>query len=258
MAELLSEREVVNLHETTEISLIAMAEKPQVLRSDIGPVRLPGRERDNAAVSVHVQFGAYLPHWTCPGGIYAITFRLADSLPQKLLASLAQERDEIVRRAASNKRSLSRSEVQRLTRLYEERIEKFLNQGIGQCRLREDRAAECVRDALLHFDGDRYDLVVWCVMPNHVHVVVHPRERVEIAKICHSWKSFTANRINQLQQLSGTLWQKESYDHLIRDEDDYNHAIEYVLENPVVAGLKNWKWVGYGGGFQAVTNAVYG
>ena len=89
-----------------------------------------------------------------------------------------------------------------------------------------------------------YDLPAWCVMPNHVHVVVRPREGHRLADILHSWKSFTATRINRLLGRTGRQWQREYYDHLIRDEREFGRIIQYILQNPAKAGLKHWPWVG--------------
>ena len=89
-------------------------------------------------------------------------------------------------------------------------------------------------------------------MPNHVHVVVHPRTGFDLPDILHSWKSFAANKINQLLKRKGTLWQPEYYDHLVRDEEDLCHAIQYVLANPVAAGIEDWEWFLRGTAFQAV------
>jgi REP element-mobilizing transposase RayT len=107
-----------------------------------------------------------------------------------------------------------------------------------------EEVAELVQKALLHFDGTRYSLLAWCIMPNHVHVVVRPRPEHPLESILHSWKSYTSKEIGKLVGKTGMLWQPEYYDHLIRDEDDLIHAIEYVLNNPQAAGLKDWRWVG--------------
>ncbi len=123
--------------------------------------------------------------------------------------------------------------------------EAFLNQRQGACWMKREDVAELVQNALLHFDGERYDLWAWCVMPNHVHVVVRPRLGHSLESILHSWKSFTSKKIAGLVGHSGAVWQTEYYDHLIRDEEDLIHAMEYALGNPDAAGLKNWRWVGH-------------
>lgn len=89
-------------------------------------------------------------------------------------------------------------------------------------------------------------------MPNHVHVVVQPfagkttkagtpAAYSELSDILHSWKSFTSKEANKLLRRSGEFWQAEYYDHLIRNESDFRHAVRYVLDNPIKAGLRNWE-----------------
>jgi REP element-mobilizing transposase RayT len=111
--------------------------------------------------------------------------------------------------------------------------------------MRDNRVASLVTKTLHHFDGQRYSLAAWCVMPNPVHVVVHPFAGItttaetavpqtELPDILHSWKSFTAKEANKLLRRSGHFWQAEYYDHLIRNEADFRHAVRYVLDNPIV------------------------
>jgi len=158
-----------------------------------------------------------------------------------------------VKTAEQMKRPLSEHEERRLVHLYSERVERYLDNGYGSCFMKDERVAKQVRDALLYFDGVRYSLAAWCVMPNHVHVVVQPFGKItggtpvplsELPDILHSWKSFSAKKVNKLLGRSGEFWQAEYYDHLIRSEADFRHAVRYVLENPIKARLRNWKWVG--------------
>ncbi|HEX2100344.1 MAG TPA: isochorismate synthase, partial [Candidatus Synoicihabitans sp.] len=213
----------------------------------------PGRDahatkegRSQGLGPLHVRRGAHLPHWTREHGIYAVTFRLADSLPQTVLAAWEAEREEIARRAEQQGRHLSPAEQERLRELHSERVEAYLDSGVGACYLSDDRIAGEVVAALRHFDGERYALHAWCVMPNHVHVIVHPFPGYKLDEILHSWKSYTAKRANQHRGEGGQFWQRESYDHLVRDESDYARLTRYVLENPTNAGLANWRWVGTG------------
>ncbi len=189
--------------------------------------------------------GSNLPHWTQHGAKYAVAFRLADALPQDVLNGWKQEREDIVLRADRQSRELTSHERQELDRLYSARIESFLDAGQGACHLRDPRIATLVQEALKHFDGQRYDLIAWCVMPNHVHVVLRPLAGNDLSDVLHSWKSFTAKEVNSVLGLSGQFWQEEYYDHLIRDEEDFNNQINYVLGNPLKAGLTDWAWSGY-------------
>jgi len=198
----------------------------------------------DALATVSIRQGAYLPHWTLEGATYAVTFRLADALPQEVLRSWLFERENILKTAQQMGRPLSEQEEKRLHQLHSEKVERYLDAGHGACWMKDDRAAEIVAKALKHFDGERYDLLAWCVMPNHVHVVMRPREGHELPDILHSWKSFSAKEANKVLGRKGEFWQAEYYDHLIRDEKDLEHCVEYILRNPEAARLKGWKWVG--------------
>ncbi|MEO5958988.1 MAG: transposase [Opitutaceae bacterium] len=97
-----------------------------------------------------------------------------------------------------------------------------------------------------HFSGSRYTLHAWCVMPNHVHAVLRPTAPHTLDAILRSWKSYTAHEANHLLDRSGPFWQRESYDHWIRDDADLAHCCRYTEENPVKAGLSRtpgeWPW----------------
>ena len=118
--------------------------------------------------------GAKLPHWTQTGATYAVTFRLADSLPATVVESWKREREEIEQRAKSQSRSLTWHERKELQHLYASRVDSILNAGQGACYLKDERIARMVQDALKHFHGEHYELIGWAIMPNHVHVVVRP------------------------------------------------------------------------------------
>ncbi len=193
---------------------------------------------------LNIRQGARLPHWTRQGATYAVTFRLADSLPSAVLESFKFERQDIVRTAKQMSRALTCQEEKRLAKLFSEKVEKYLDQGQGKCWMREAANAKVVADALAFFHAIRYRLFAWCVMPNHVHAVLQPMHGHDLPAILHSWKSYTAKQMNKLRGTRGQFWATEYYDHLIRDERDLQAQIAYVLANPQKAGLKDWKWVG--------------
>jgi REP element-mobilizing transposase RayT len=193
---------------------------------------------------LRIRQGAYLPHWERRGSIYAVTFRLADSLPQSVLQDWIVVRQEIVGRARQRGEALSADEAKELHRLHSEQVESYLDTGAGRCWLRDDRVALLVANALNHFDGATYRLLAWCIMPNHVHAVVEPIGEEKLADILRSWKTYTAREANRVLGHTGGFWQAEYYDHLIRDDDDLVHAVEYAWSNPDKAGYSNWKWRG--------------
>lgn len=187
-----------------------------------------------------VRHGAYLPHWTSTDAIYAVCFRLANSLPREVMADWQCKRtdwcapcsgDSVPPPSGHGRRSLSLD------------VESYLDAGNGACWLRQRRIARVVADALHRFDGIRYQLLAWCIMPNHVHVVVEPLHGHLLPAILKSWKGYSGRQANQMLNLCGAFWQPEYYDHLIRSTADLACAVEYVMKNPVRAGLKNWPWV---------------
>jgi len=156
-----------------------------------------------------------LPHFDAPGFLQAITFRLADSLPAEVITKIKATRKD------------GRSRV----------VERALDVGYGQCVLRNPMAATIVANALRYFDGERYHLGEWVIMPNHVHVLVQPLEGVGLPDVVHSWKSFTAQKINACLRLQGTLWQDSYFDRFVRDERYRTLVAAYIENNPVKAGF---------------------
>ncbi len=163
----------------------------------------------------------YLPHFDGGTKLQFLTFRLYDSLPQTVLDKWKSELEQC-------------SEIEREIVL-RERIEKYLDCGYGKCYLKLAEIAEIVQNALLFHDDAKYKLIVWTIMPNHVHALLKPFE--ELGAIEHSIKSFTANKINKFLNRSGNLWQKEVFDRYIRDFEHFEQTIAYIENNPVKARL---------------------
>jgi len=183
-----------------------------------------------------------LPHWEQDNATYFITFRLADSLPQPVLDRIASERKSILDLARQQSRSLTSGETEHLKRLSTIRIHGYLDAGAGSCSLRVTGIAKTIAETLALFDEKRYRLFVWCIMPNHVHVVVRVFPAHGLSEILHSWKSFTAKAANRMLGTRGEFWQKEYYDHLVRNQAEFQRCLKYVIENPSKAGLPDWPW----------------
>lgn len=193
---------------------------------------------------IHVRSRGHLPHWERNQACYFVTFRLADSIPKQVLEKLESERQSVMRTAKQAGRELTVSEKHHIARFAN--LEKYLDQGFGACHLAKPQIAQIVAAAIQFFDTQRYSLFAWCVMPNHVHVVLRPFPGIELAAILHSWKSFSAKKINALLGAQGGFWEREYYDHLVRNEADLNRVVCYVAENPSKAGLKDWPWIWVG------------
>ena len=205
----------------------------------------------------------HLPHWRQDGASYFVTFRLADSLPQSKLDELASIREawerrhlpcgKLFRRTAfpsrpSHPRQGTAQEsrpteldaaLEELTRALQDRVERWLDEGMGRCVLGQAVLAAWVTRALHHFDDDRYELGGYVVMPNHVHVIVRPLlwERYPLEELVGSWKKYSSRRIQRELQEHGNLWQDESYDRIIRDGEHLWRVVQYLGSNPERAGL---------------------
>lgn len=190
--------------------------------------------------------GANLPHWTQEGRCYFITFRLADSLPQVKLEQWRDERKRLEQQAAA--RIIGEAVYRQRAREITREIEHCLDRGYGDCLMNSPQAAEIVQSSLLHFDEQRYTLWAWSVMPNHVHAVLSPKEGHQLQKILQSWKSFSAKAMNRLLGRTGSCWESEYFDHLIRSQASFEWCVEYTYSNPDRAGLKDWRWRGRHGG----------
>jgi len=192
----------------------------------------------------------YLPHCDVEGLIQHISFHLADSLPKSALDRLESSIEE-----------MPDDEKKRQRR---QRYETLLDAGHGGCVLGKPEAAKIVEGALLHFDGARYRLLAWVIMPNHVHALIEPLPGFSVGRLVQSLKSFTARRINLLvadgskrqecragarrsqDGRSRALWQRDYWDRYIRNERHLLTAIRYIEENPVASGLagaaEEWPW----------------
>ncbi len=163
-----------------------------------------------------------LPHYDAANVTQFVTFRLADSLPQSFLQQLAEE-------LKNEKENLEEKRIQR--------IEEYLDQGAGSCILREPKCAKLVQDSLQFLHENRYDLIAWVVMPNHVHFLARFSEEQTLSSAMHSLKSYTGHELKKLHPEMDLIWQSESFDRYIRSEDHFLGRVQYIHENPVVARL---------------------
>ena len=171
---------------------------------------------------------ANLPHWSQGETACFATFRLADSLPQEKIDALALERSAWL---DAHPKPWSDAEFDDYRENFVVRVQKWLDANHGSCVLRERENRKIVENALQHFDGDRYRLYAFVVMPNHVHVLFAPFGENKIPEILRSWKGFCAREINRRLGSAGTLWQKESWDTLIRDETHFARVMKYMRCN---------------------------
>jgi type I restriction enzyme R subunit len=182
-----------------------------------------------------------LPHWQQGETWIFVTWRLADSLPADKLRAWQEEKQAWLAHHPEPWNPATTGEYhERFTR----RIEDWLDAGHGACILREPAVRRNVTDALAFFDSQRYELGDWVVMPNHVHVLFRPLGEHRLPDILQSWKSFTAKAINKALGRTGSVWQEDYWDRLIRNERHLNAVQRYIAGNPAKAGLREREWSG--------------
>jgi putative transposase len=187
----------------------------------------------------------HLPHQVPEGVPIFLTWNLKGAMPLAAIEELRRERRRLEDQPPRPGESTSQRRI-RENKLLFAAADRFLDQAVtGPIHLKDPRAAKIVEDSLLFGAGDRYELFAWCVMSNHVHVLLTPRRK--LSKVTQGIKGYTAHQINGLQDARGRVfWQDESYDHWSRDDAEMLRIIHYIENNPVAAGLcqraDDWSW----------------
>ena len=186
----------------------------------------------------------YLPRVKREGASYFVTFRLADSLPREVLLGFKSEQAEARRQLDAK---ASRAEAEEIDRAFHRKVERYLDRGAGACHLHRPDIANRVVEALRYFHEKQYLLDDWVVMPNHVHAILWPMPNFTLSEILRGRKTYTAREANLiLGTARKTFWQRESYDHWIRNNEEKAGIRRYIRMNPVKAGLcpapEDWKW----------------
>ncbi len=194
-----------------------------------------------------------LPHIQPPNGLFFITFRLTDSLPKHVVQELKESRRkeiETLEKTLTPEKFESRK--YRLEKRYFAEFDRWLDTCTeGPQWLKDERVAQIVANKIHDFDNKRYHLIAYCIMSNHVHLVIEQTgvERISESNIKGKTKSYLladtlrllkggTSRLSNIELgRGGTFWHHESYDHYVRDEEELGRIVEYVLNNPVKAGL---------------------
>lgn len=178
---------------------------------------------------IEMQTGGNLPHWHQNGKIQYVTFRLADSLPQKKSRELKELSENFERH---NPKPWDEATKLKYSKLISPAKERLLHNGYGRCVLKNADCRRILSESIRNFDGIRYKVIAYVIMPNHVHLLIQPYGDTKIENIMHSIKRYSARRINEMLGVSGTLWLKESHDRLVRSEDHLKHCVIYIRNNP--------------------------
>ena len=214
-----------------------------------------------------------LPHWYKPGFAHVVTYRLTGTIPAARVAAWRRQREDALRRGLPQGVTAMERRV-KLHKMFFTRYDRYLAEHCRDRWLADRAVAAMIRENLYHHHGTKYELLAWCIMPNHVHVLLQPfllsndagsvvnvddaasvvcprhaRPHVApiddevgdasspLSRIMHSLKSYTANQANRILSRSGRFWQRESYGHWVRDLDELERIVAYIARNPVEAGL---------------------
>lgn len=188
-----------------------------------------------------------LPHWRQEGVTYFVTFRLADSLPQEKLSLWQKERTQWLDTHPGPHNLADRADYYAR---FPQRLQQWLDAGTGSCILAHPEARLIVENAIRFFHGQRYHLDESVVAPNHVHLILAPMPGFDLSSILHSWKSYTSHelpklpqvakamRVNKVEKVAAasrrcslTLWQKESFDHIVRSEASLKKFRKYIQDH---------------------------
>lgn len=189
-----------------------------------------------------------LPHWSQAGTICFITWRTLDSMPKSVLNRWHADREDWLRRRGINNpkaddwksrlRELAPDLQGEFVRNFSERWHRSLDACHGECVLKRPELSRIVSDSLLKFDGDRYELTDFVVMPNHVHLLAAFVSEEGMLDQCEGWKHFQAVQLNREIKSSGRFWQQDGFDHLVRSVEQFEALRRYIAGNPEKARLQ--------------------
>ena len=190
-----------------------------------------------------------LPHIHLEGYPMFITFNLTESIPKEVVAGLISQREQELKNLSPKS-----NEYYKIHKKYFGKYDEWLdNSKSGHQWLRNENLAEIVAKKIHSMANERYELVAFCIMPNHVHLLIRSftdktvghhgkTANYPLADTLRLIKGSTARECNLGLGRTGKFWHIESYDHYVRDEEEFQRIIKYILNNPVKAGLvKEWK-----------------
>ncbi len=206
-----------------------------------------------------------MPHIRPIGATFFITMRLGDSLPQHIVREMKMEferkKKQIMLDHPDDHEALIYDEQKRFFGKYDHQLD---HKPYGECYLQQREVAKVIIGELELMDGKHFDLQAYCIMPNHLHLLVDTSIQlqgkdinesnlddnyIQLNEVLKGFKGRSARYANQAIGRSGNFWQKDSYDHYVRDDKEWNNIANYILNNPVKAGLaeqqSDWEYSYY-------------
>ena len=193
-----------------------------------------------------IEYKRNLPHILPDDGVFFVTFRIHNSLPLNILVNLKSEYEKEIKLARSTIKNskILKTQLSGIYNNYFSDFDNLLDTYLSEFDLTNDSIAQIIKDSLFYLDKKDYKLISYCIMPNHVHMIIYKLQK-PLYKIMQVLKGFTAREINKVLNRKGKFWHIESYDNVVRSRNELHNKIEYVLNNPVKAGLvanrDNWQ-----------------
>ncbi len=175
------------------------------------------------------KFGGDLPHRHQNGKIQYVTFRLYDSLPACVLNDLKSWIKSFNDKHPKPWTPDAEKTYLNYVTPYKQRM---LDNGYGSCVFKYKENRDILSSALFFKDEENYLIHTFVIMPNHVHLLIEPFEEHELEVILKSVKNFSARKINQNIGRNGKLWERESWDRLVRSWKHYERYKQYIKANP--------------------------
>jgi REP element-mobilizing transposase RayT len=200
---------------------------------------------ENRAVRIYRR---NLPHWRQHDATYFVTFRLGDSIPKAKLREWDYEKQKWLAArglvGAGRKsdwrhalKDLSDGDQYQFQKQFNRLFHTELDESRGDCHLIRAACLRELRDKLFDSDGESYHLGDFIIMPNHVHLLLIPKAGHELEMILKSLKGSTARLCNLAIKRTGSFWQADSYDHIVRDLEQLLQFRQYIADNPNKAGI---------------------
>jgi putative transposase len=190
-----------------------------------------------------IEYSRRLPHIQPSEATFFITARLHGSIPNHIIAALQQAHQEKIRACQGDVVAIYKQHKRHFA-AFDNALDNPQN---GPYWLSRPEVAKIIIDSLHFMVNDAVSLLAFCVMSNHAHIVLDKKtSTLPLRTILQRFKRFTARKSNELLNRQGAFWQAESYDHVIRDQQELKNIIAYTLNNPVKAGLTetwdNWPY----------------
>ncbi len=195
-----------------------------------------------------VQYRRRLPHIYVENHPIFITWRLKFDLPKYLVKLILEQKEEFEKGVATLSEDYQNLQRYQFAKRQFDLLDvQYGTESSFPTTLRRPEIASIVQNSLHFLDDKKYSLHAYCIMPNHVHLLLTPFCKAEdmkdtLKEITQSLKRYTAREINKVLGREGSFWNRESYDHYARNEDEFYRIVQYIIDNPIKAGLvKDWK-----------------